>query len=66
MDTVVAIFFGGPIAAERAKDAYFIRYEIVVAVLKPIIDIGNYKAEAIGPEINDIAVNNVVFETALA
>jgi len=56
MDTVVAIFFSGPIAAERAKDALFIRYEIVVAILKPIIDIGDYKAEAIGPKINNIAI----------
>jgi len=26
---------------------------------------GNYKAEIIGPKINNITINNIIFETAL-
>jgi len=65
MDTVVVIFFNGPIATKGAKYTYFIRYKIVVAILKFIINISNYKAEVIGPKINNIIINNIVFETAL-
>jgi hypothetical protein len=66
MNIVVAIFFNGPITAKGAKYAYFIRYEIIVVILEFIINIGNYKAEAIGPKINNITINNIIFETALS
>ncbi len=35
-------------------------------MFKFIINIGNYKAEAIGPKINNITINNIIFETALS
>jgi hypothetical protein len=65
MDIVVAIFFNGPIATKGAKYAYFIKYKVVVVIFKFIINIDNYKAEAIGPKINNITINNIIFETAL-
>jgi len=65
MNTVVFIFFSGPIAAKGVKYTYFIKYEIIVVILKLIVNINNYKAEAIGPKINNIIMNNVIFETAL-
>jgi len=66
MDTVVVIFFNGPIATKGAKYTYFIKYKVIVTIFKFIININNYKAEAIGPKINDITINNIVFETALS
>ncbi len=66
MDTVVAIFFNGPIATKGVKYVYFIRYKIVVVIFKFIVNIGNYKAEVISPKINNIIINNVIFETALS
>ncbi len=66
MDIVVVIFFNGLIATKGAKYTYFIKYEIVVAIFKFIVNIGNYKAEAISPKINNIIINNVIFETALS
>jgi len=66
MDTVVIIFFNGPITTKGAKYTYFIKYEIVVVIFKFIINIGNYKAEAISPKINNIIINNIIFETALS
>jgi len=66
MDIVVVIFFNGLIATKSVKYIYFIKYKVVVAIFKFIINIGNYKAEVIGPKINDITINNVVFETALS
>ncbi len=65
MNIVVVIFFNGPIVTKGAKYTYFIRYEIVVTIFKFIVNIGNYKAEAINPKINNIIINNVIFETAL-
>ncbi len=65
MNIIVIIFFSGPIATKGAKYIYFIRYEIVVAIFKFIVNIGNYKAEVIGPKINNIIINNIIFETAL-
>jgi len=65
MDIVIIIFFNEPIAAKGTKYIYFIRYKIVVIILEFIINISNYKAEVIGPKINDIIINNIVFETAL-
>jgi len=66
MDTVIAIFFNGSIVIKGAKYTYFIKYKIVVAILKFIINIGNYKAEVISPKINNITINNVIFETAFS
>jgi len=66
MNTVVAIFFNGLITTKGVKYAYFIRYKVVVVILKLIVNIGNYKAEVISPKINNITINNVVFETALS
>jgi hypothetical protein len=66
MDTVVAIFFNKLIITKGAKYTYFIRYKVVVAILKFIININNYKAEAINPKINNITINNIIFETALS
>ncbi len=66
MDIVVVIFFNEPIVIKGAKYIYFIRYKVVVAIFKFIINIGNYKAEVIGPKINNIIINNVIFETALS
>ncbi len=66
MNTVVAIFFSGPITTKGVKYAYFIKYKVIVTILKFIVNIGNYKAEAISPKINNITINNVVFETALS
>jgi len=66
MNTVVIIFFSGSIAMKGAKYIYFIRYKVVVVIFKFIINIGNYKAEVINPKINNITINNVIFETALS
>ncbi len=66
MDIVVAIFFNGFIAAKGAKYIYFIKYKVIVIILKFIVNINNYKAEAIGPKINNITINNVIFETTLS
>ncbi len=66
MNIVVIIFFNGLIATKGAKYTYFIKYEILVAIFKLIINIGNYKAEVIGPKINNITINNIIFETALS
>ncbi len=49
-----------------AKYTYFNKYEIIIVIFKFIINIGNYKAEVIGLEINSIIINNVIFETALS
>jgi hypothetical protein len=65
MNTVVAIFFNGPITTKGAKYTYFIKYKIIVFIFKFIINIGNYKAEAMSPKINNITINNIIFETAL-
>jgi len=65
MDIIVAIFFNGFIITKGAKYTDFIKYKIVVAIFKLIININNYKAEAINPKINNITINNIVFETAL-
>jgi len=66
MNTIVIIFFNGPITMKGAKYIYFIRYKVVVIIFKFIVNIGNYKAEVIGLKINNITINNVVFETALS
>ncbi len=66
MNTVVIIFFNGLINTKGAKYIYFIKYKVVVAIFKFIINIGNYKAEIISPKINNIIINNIVFETALS
>ncbi len=66
MDTVVVIFFNGPIATKGAKYAYFIKYKVIVVIFKFIVNIGNYKAEVINLKINNIIINNVIFETALS
>ncbi len=66
MNIVVAIFFYGLIATKGAKYTYFIRYKIIVTTFKLIINISNYKAEAISPKINNITINNAIFETALS
>jgi len=66
MNIIVVIFFSGPIIIKGAKYIYFIRYKIVVTIFKFIVNINNYKAEAIGPKINNITINNIVFETALS
>jgi hypothetical protein len=66
MDTVVIIFFNKLIAMKGAKYTYFIKYKVVVVIFKFIVNINNYKAEVIGPKINNITINNVVFETALS
>jgi len=66
MDTVVVIFFNEPITTKGAKYVYFIKYKVVVVIFKFIVNIGNYKAEVIGPKINNITINNVVFETVLS
>jgi hypothetical protein len=65
MDTVVVIFLNGSITTQGAKYTYFIKYKIIVAIFKLIINISNYKAEIIGPKINNITINNIVFKTAL-
>jgi len=65
MDIIVVIFFNGFITTKDTKYTYFIRYEIVVAILEFIVNIGNYKAEVIGLKINNIIINNIIFETAL-
>jgi hypothetical protein len=39
---------------------------MIIAIFRFIINIGNYKAEVIGPKINNITINNIVFETALS
>jgi len=65
MNIIVIIFFNGPITTKDTKYTYFIKYEIVVVIFKFIINIGNYKAEAIGPKINIIIINNIIFKTAL-
>jgi len=49
-----------------AKYTYFIKYKIIIVIFKFIINISNYKAEVIGPKINNIIINNVIFETALS
>ncbi len=59
MNTVVIIFFNGPIITKGAKFTYFIGYKIVVVIFKFIINIGNYKAEAINSKINNIIINNI-------
>jgi len=66
MDIIIAIFFNGPITTKDTKYIYFIRYEIVVVIFKFIVNINNYKAEAISPKINNIIINNIIFETALS
>jgi hypothetical protein len=66
MDIIVVIFFNGPITIKGAKYTYFIKYEIIVIIFKFIINIGNYKAEVIGPKINNITINNIIFETAFS
>ncbi len=66
MDIIVAIFFNRPIVIKGAKYTYFIRYKIIIIISKFIININNYKAEAIRPEINNIIINNIVFETAFS
>jgi len=66
MDIVAIIFFNGPITTKGAKYIYFIRYKVVVVIFKFIVNIGNYKAEVISPKINNIIINNIVFETALS
>ncbi len=66
MDTVVVIFFNGFIATKGAKYIYFIRYKVIVVIFKLIVNIGNYKAEVIGLKINNITINNIVFETAFS
>jgi len=66
MNIIVAIFFSGPITIKGAKYTYFIKYKVVVVIFKFIINISNYKAEAIGPKINNIIINNIIFETALS
>ncbi len=63
MDIIVIIFFYGPIVIKGAKYAYFIKYKIIIIIFKYIINIDNYKADAIGPKINNIIINNI--ETAL-
>jgi len=65
MNIIIIIFFSGLIAIKGAKYTYFIRYKIVVVIFKLIINIGNYKTEVIGPKINNIIMNNIIFETAL-
>jgi len=65
MDTVIIIFFNKSITTKGAKYTYFIKYKVIIVIFKLIINISNYKAEAIGPKINDITINNIVFETAL-
>ncbi len=60
MNIIVIIFFNGPIVTKDTKYTYFIRYKIIVVIFKFIVNISNYKAEAIGPKIN-----NIIFETAL-
>jgi hypothetical protein len=66
MYIIVAILFNGFITTKDTKYAYFIRYEIIIVIFKFIINIGNYKTEAINPKINNIIINNVIFETALS
>jgi len=66
INMIIAIFFNKPITRKGAKYAYFIRYKIIVVIFKFIINISNYKAEAIGPKINDITINNIIFEIALS
>ncbi len=66
MDIIIVIFFNGPITIKGAKYTYFIKYKIIVTIFKFIIDIGNYKAEVINSKINNIIINNIVFETALS
>ena len=66
INIVVIIFFSGPITTKDIKYIDFIKYKIIVAILKLIININNYKAEAIGPKINNIIINNIIFETALS
>jgi len=60
MDIIIVIFFSGLIATKGIKYTYFIKYKIKIAIFKFIINISNYKAEAISPIIN------VIFETALS
>ncbi len=64
IDIIIAIFFNGPITIKGTKYTYFIKYEIIIILFKFIINIGNYKAEVISPKINNIIINNVIFETA--
>jgi len=66
MNIVVTILFNGPIAIKGTKYTYFIKYEIIVVIFKLIVNIGNYKAEVINSKINNIIINNVIFETALS
>ncbi len=39
---------------------------MIVVIFKFIININNYKAEAINPKINNITINNIIFKTALS
>ncbi len=64
MNTIVVIFFYKFIVIKGAKYAYFIRYKIIITIFKFIINISNYKAEVINPKINNIIINNIIFETA--
>ncbi len=66
MNILVIIFFYELIVIKGARYAYFIRYKILVAIFKFIINIGNYKAEVISPKINNIIINNFIFKTALS
>jgi len=45
MNIVIAIFFNGPITTKGAKYTYFIKYKVVVAIFKFIVNINNYKAK---------------------
>jgi len=66
MDIIIVIFFNEPITTKDTKYNYFIKYEIVVVIFKFIINIVNYKAEVISLKINNIIINNIIFETALS
>ncbi len=66
MNIIIVIFFNGPITTKGVKYTYFIKYKIVVVVFKFIVNISNYKAEVIGLKINNIIINNIIFETALS
>jgi hypothetical protein len=66
MNTVVVIFFYKFIVIKDTKYVYFIKYKIIITIFKLIININNYKAEVIGPKINNIIINNIIFETALS
>jgi len=66
MDTIVVIFFYRFIVIKGAKYTYFIKYKIIITIFELIINISNYKAEVIGPKINNIIMNNIIFETALS